>query len=128
MTFTEIQTQFALCKSWEERYRLLIKLSRTLPTPDETELATIPEIHGCESRLWFCFQTNPRHIQAYSDARLMQGLLAIIIAYVSEKSDAELKTINLQAVFSDLKIANNLTSTRLNGINQISEIIKMKVA
>lgn len=123
MTFTDIQQQFALCKSWEERYRLLIQLSRTLPKLSEAELASLPEIHGCESRLWFQFQASPRKVQAYSDARLMQGLLAVIIAYIHEKSDEELRQLDLQALFSELKIASHLTATRLNGIQQIGEII-----
>lgn len=124
MTYTEIQNQFNHCKSWEERYRLLIKLSRELPKIDETTLSTLPEISGCESRLWFKFQSTPRLIQAYSDSRLMQGLLAIISALVYEKNDVELKEIDLQTVFSELKIAKNLTNTRLNGIHQINNIIK----
>lgn len=128
MTFAEIQQQFSFCQSWEERYRLLIQLSRTLPKPTEAELAELPEIHGCESRLWFKFNSEPRQVQAYSDARLMQGLLAIIIAYVGELSVKELAQADLQALFSCLKITNNLTSTRLNGIQQIQQIIHVALA
>lgn len=124
MTYAEIQNQFNHCKSWEERYRLLIKLSRELPKLDENTLSTLPEISGCESRLWFKFQATPRTLLAYSDARLMQGLLVIISAWVNEKNDAELKAIDLQAVFSELNITKNLTNTRLNGIHQINHIIK----
>lgn len=124
MTFQEIQTQFDLCKSWEERYRLLIQLSRTLPKPTDEELANLPEIHGCESRLWFLFQVNPRQIQAYSDARLMQGLLAIIIALLDDMTDEERLKLDLQAVFDQLKITKNLTSTRLNGLKQIESRLK----
>lgn len=60
MTLTEIYQKFERCKSWEERYRLLIQLSRLLPKPSEQELAQIAEIEGCESRLWFEFQAEPR--------------------------------------------------------------------
>lgn len=124
MTFIEIEQQFSLCKSWEERYRLLIQLSRNLPKYTEDELAALPEIHGCESRLWFAFQAEPRQIQAYSDARLMQGLLVIAIAFINEIPTPELTKVDLQAVFNQLNIAKNLTNTRLNGLKQISEIIQ----
>lgn len=124
MTFTEIQTAFSLCKSWEERYRLLVKLSRELPKPSETELAELPEIHGCESRLWFKFSPETKQIQAYSDARLMQGLLVIVIAFVQAHSDLVLKELDLTTVFEQLQISKNLTSTRLNGIKQLGEIIR----
>ncbi|MDG6882756.1 Uncharacterized sufE-like protein ygdK [Phocoenobacter uteri] len=127
MTQSEIYTQFEMCKIWEERYRLLIQLSRKLPKPTEQELASIPEIHGCESRLWFSFQLEPREIKAYSDARLMQGILMIVATVLVEKSVAELKDLNLQQIFDDLQITKHLTSTRLNGLQQIEKVIQQSL-
>ncbi|MDH2998213.1 hypothetical protein A1D22_09965 [Pasteurellaceae bacterium LFhippo2] len=124
MTLTDIYTQCQNCKSWEERYRLLIQYSRQLPKLSEEELAKIPEIEGCESRLWFVFQKSPRIVKAYSDARLMQGILFIIQTALLEKSDDELAEFNLQHLFDELQITRHLTSTRLNGLNQINELIK----
>lgn len=124
MNLAEIYEKFELCKSWEERYRLLIQLSRQLPKLSEDELKNTPEIHGCESRLWFEFVKQPRKVTAYSDARLMQGILMIIQMALLEKSDSELVDFNLQQLFNDLKITQNLTSTRLNGLRQIQELIK----
>ncbi len=125
MNLAEIYQRFENCKSWEERYRLLIQLSRQLPKPTEEELAQLPEIHGCESRLWFSFQIEPRKVIAYSDARLMQGILAIITIALNEKTKDELQAFNLQEMFSDLKIAPHLTSTKLNGIQQIQNLISL---
>lgn len=124
MNLAEIYEKFALCKSWEDRYRLLIQLSRQLPKLSETELQKVPEIHGCESRLWFVFDKSTRKIIAYSDARLMQGILMIIQTALLEKSNAELAEFNLQQLFDDLKITPHLTSTRLNGLQQIQGLIK----
>ena len=124
MNLAEIYEKFALCKSWEERYRLLIQLSRQLPKLSETELQNVPEIHGCESHLWFAFEKSPRKVLAYSDARLMQGILMIVQTALLEKSDAELAEFNLQLLFDDLKITPHLTSTRLNGLQQIQGLIK----
>ena len=124
MNLAEIYEKFALCKSWEERYLLLIQLSRQLPKLSEAELQNVSEIHGCESRLWFAFEKSPRKVLAYSDARLMQGILMIIQTALLEKSDAELAEFNLQRLFDDLKITPHLTSTRLNGLQQIQGLIK----
>lgn len=124
MTLTEIYAQFANCKSWEERYRLLIQLSRQLPKPTDEMLATLPEIHGCESRLWFEFNAEPREINAYSDARLMQGLLMIVRTALLEKSREELQQFDIQDLFDDLQITRHLTSTRLNGLKQIEQIVR----
>ena len=124
MNLAEIYEKFALCKSCEERYLLLIQLSRQLPKLSEAELQNVSEIHGCESRLWFAFEKSPRKVLAYSDARLMQGILMIIQTALLEKSDAELAEFNLQRLFDDLKITPHLTSTRLNGLQQIQGVIK----
>ncbi|WGE35281.1 SufE family protein [Actinobacillus genomosp. 1] len=123
MTLTDIYQKFELCKSWEERYRLLIQLSRQLAKPTEEELAQLPEIHGCESRLWFEFQATPRKVRAYSDARLMQGILFIVVTLLNEADSAQLAHIDLTQLFDQLKISQNLTSTRLNGLQQINKII-----
>ncbi|TLU75161.1 SufE family protein [Mannheimia varigena] len=123
MTLAEIYQKFEDCKSWEERYRLLIQFSRQLSKPSEVELVTLPEIEGCESRLWFQFQLEPRKVQAYSDARLMQGILFIVVTTLTEKSAEELKHFDLKAMFDELKISPNLTSTRLNGLGQLQKLI-----
>ncbi|SUT87227.1 Fe-S metabolism associated SufE [Actinobacillus ureae] len=123
MTLADIYQKFELCKSWEERYRLLIQLSRQLPKPSEEELAKLPEIHGCESRLWFGFQATPRKVQAYSDARLMQGILFIVVTLLNEADSAQLAHVDLPQLFEQLKISQNLTNTRLNGLQQINKLI-----
>lgn len=123
MNLAEIYQRFENCKSWEERYRLLIQLSRQLPKLTEEELAQLPEIHGCESRLWFSFQIEPRKVVAYSDARLMQGILVIIITALDETPSESLSQFDLTGLFNKLKIAQHLTSTRLNGLRQIQQIV-----
>ncbi|MCK3655390.1 hypothetical protein A4G19_06380 [Pasteurellaceae bacterium Macca] len=124
MQLADIYAQFAQCKMWEERYRLLIKFSRQLPQLDAETLAALPEISGCESRLWFHFTLEPRQVQAYSDARLMQGLLWIITLALQEKSAQALTEFDLRALFDDLHITHHLTHTRLNGLAQIEKRVR----
>lgn len=124
MSLNEIYSLFKASKSWEERHRLLIQFSRQLAKPSEDELATLPEIHGCESRLWFNFSLEPRQISAYSDARLMQGILAILNIALSEKTLEQLQQFDIQALFDELQLSPHLTSTRLNGLKQIQQIVQ----
>ncbi|OOS00238.1 hypothetical protein B0187_01770 [Haemophilus paracuniculus] len=124
MHFTEIQTAFENCQSWEERYRLLVQLSRQLPKLSEDQLSELPEIEGCESRLWFQFEAEPRQIFAFSDARLMQGILQIVQTLLLETPTEKLAELDLQGVFNQLKISQNLTQTRLNGLAEIQRIVQ----
>lgn len=127
MSFSDIQTAFANCHSWEERYRLLVQLSRQLPKLSEQQLAELPEIEGCESRLWFQFEAEPRRIFAFSDARLMQGILQIVRTLLLETPSEKLTELDLQAVFDQLKISQNLTQTRLNGLTEIQRVVQKTV-
>ncbi|MFA9499420.1 SufE family protein [Mannheimia sp. E30BD] len=127
MKLAEIYQKFENCKSWEERYRLLIQFSRQLQKTTEQELVNLPEIEGCESRLWFQFQAEPRKVVAYSDARLMQGILFIVTVVLTEKTTEELKGFDLKTMFDELKISQNLTSTRLNGLGQLQKYIMMNL-
>lgn len=124
MQLADIYTRFSHCKFWEERYRLLIQLSRELPVPTPETLAQWPQIHGCESRLWFDFSLSPRRIHAYSDARLMQGLLVIITAALTAQTTAQLQQFDLLALFDELQITRHLTATRLNGLAQIQAQVR----
>lgn len=127
MQLNDIYSQFACCKNWEERYRLLIQFSRLLPKPTADELATWQEIHGCESRLWFQFLVLPRQVQAYSDARLMQGMLWVLTVALQEKSIDELASFSLQQLFDELQVARHLSSTRINGLKQLEQIVRSRV-
>ena len=60
---------------------------------------------------------------SYSDARLMQGILMIVQTALLEKNEAELADFKLQQMFDELKITPHLTSTRLNGLQQIQNLI-----
>lgn len=127
MQLHEIYRQFSDCKNWEERYRLLIQFSRLLAKPSEEQLAAWQEVHGCESRLWFEFSSSPRKVQAYSDARLMQGMLWVLTVALAEKSLEELADFSIQTLFDELQITRHLSSSRLHGLKQIEQIVRAAV-
>ena len=72
-------------KSWEERYRQIIAWGRKLPSMSEELKSETVTISGCESQVWFVSeQRNERwHFCADSDARIVRGLIAIVLAFVT---------------------------------------------
>lgn len=123
----EIYQQFAQCKMWEEKYRLLVKLGKMLPLLSNEARAQLPEISGCESRLWFDFSLEPRQVQCASEARLMQGILFVIKTALEEKSEQALRAWTLEEMFDELGIAKHLTATRQNGLMQIQAKITQQL-
>ncbi|WP_386693359.1 SufE family protein [Lonepinella sp. MS14434] len=119
--------QIQQAKNWEERYRLLIQAGKNLPQPTENELAHWTEIQGCEVRLWCKISQNldrTLQLKAYSEARIMNGLLFLLINAVNGKPLDELQQFDITIFFTELGIAQRLSSTRLNGLKQIEQSIK----
>ncbi|WP_439238733.1 SufE family protein [Lonepinella sp. BR2919] len=119
--------QIQQAKNWEERYRLLIQAGKNLPQPTENELAQWTEIQGCEVRLWCKISQNldrTLQLKAYSEARIMNGLLFLLINAVNGKPLDELQQFDITIFFTELGIAQRLSSTRLNGLKQIEQSIK----
>ncbi|PVX32668.1 cysteine desulfuration protein SufE [Pasteurella langaaensis DSM 22999] len=119
--------QIKAAPNWEEKYRSLIQLGKTLPVPAADELRHWQQIHGCETNLWVKISLKSDRtlqLQAYSEARIMNGLLMILMEQVNGKSLETLTSFNITDLFSSLGIAQRLSETRLNGLKQIEQKIK----
>ena len=121
-----IEQQLAETKHWEERYRLIIQAGKNLPEPSEEEFATMQSIPGCEVQVWFKFTEKTDrtfHFQAYSEARIMNGLLWILLQRIENHTAEALRQFDLTAYFNALGIAQRLSSTRLNGLKHIEKML-----
>lgn len=121
-----IEQQLAETKHWEDRYRLIIQAGKNLPEPSEEEFATMQSIPGCEVQVWFKFTEKTDrtfHFQAYSEARIMNGLLWILLQRVENQTAEALRQFDLTAYFNELGIAQRLSSTRLNGLKHIEKML-----
>lgn len=130
----QLKQQLIAARSWEDRYRLIIQAAKNLTRPSETELNTMQLIAGCEAKLWFKYVENSAKntektdrtfcFQAFSEARIVNGLLWILLQEINHKSAKQLRTFDVSGYFSELGIAQRLSSTRLNGLKQIEKIIQ----
>ncbi|SUB42203.1 SufE-like protein [Pasteurella multocida subsp. septica] len=121
-----MKEQFLNTKSWEERYRLIIQAGKQLPFPTEQQLTEMQPISGCEAKVWFKItEKNDRtfDFQAYSEARIINGLLWILLQEIQGKTVEQLKQFDLTTYFTELGIAQRLSSTRLNGLKQIEKLL-----
>ena len=121
-----IEQQLVETKHWEERYRLIIQAGKNLPEPSEEEFATMQSIPGCEVQVWFKFTEKTDrtfHFQAYSEARIINGLLWILLQRIENQTAEALRQFDLTAYFNALGIAQRLSSTRLNGLKHIEKML-----
>jgi len=112
---------FAACHGWEQRARLLMQWGERLEPLRETERVDEHRVHGCESLVWLIAEQRGEHLhfRASSDARLLRGLLAVLLARVEGLPRAELASVDLVDWFNQLGLQRQLSPSRSNGLNAV---------
>ena len=112
---------FAACPGWEQRARLLMQWGERLPALSESERNEANRVHGCESQVWLVAerQAGHWHFRAASDARLIRGLLAVLLARVEGLDSADLARLDLPDWFAQLGLARQLSPSRSNGLHAV---------
>lgn len=112
---------FGQCPSWEQRARLLLQWGERLTPLAEAERNETNRVHGCESQVWLVVEQHDRHWQfrASSDARLLRGLLAILLARVNGLDSAQLAEVELADWFAQLGLSRQLSPSRSNGLQAV---------
>ncbi|WP_223570345.1 SufE family protein [Pseudomonas sp. BF-R-26] len=107
--------------SWEQRARLLMQWGDRLPALSDVDKVEANRVHGCESQVWLVGALQDGHWQfsASSDARLIRGLVALLLARVNGLSAAELQQVDLPDWFNQLGLSRQLSSSRSNGLNAV---------
>ena len=112
---------FQAVGSWEQRARMLMQWGERLPALADEENVDANLVHGCESQVWLVGRLHDGHWQfsASSDARMIRGLVALLLARVNGLSAAELQAVDLPDWFNQLGLSRQLSSSRSNGLNAV---------
>jgi cysteine desulfuration protein SufE len=112
---------FGSCAGWEQRARLLMQWGERLEPLSDAERVDEHRVHGCESLVWLVAERRDGrlHFRASSDARLLRGLLAVLLARVEGLSDEQLAALDLAHWFSQLGLQRQLSPSRSNGLNAV---------
>ncbi|MCY1441688.1 Cysteine desulfuration protein SufE [compost metagenome] len=112
---------FAAAGGWEQRARLLMQWGERLEALAEAERSDANRVHGCESQVWLVGERRDDHwhFRAASDARLIRGLLAVLLARVDGLDGEQLASIDLADWFNQLGLGRQLSPSRSNGLNAV---------
>jgi cysteine desulfuration protein SufE len=127
----EIVENFELLDEWDDRYRYVIELGRTLtPLPENAHIEA-NKVQGCASQVWLLTHVKPNGVagpiltfQGDSDAHIVRGLIAILFALYSGKSARDILAIDSLALFDRIGLRENLTPQRSNGLRSMVERIR----
>ena len=126
MTIDEISDNFSLLDEWDDRYRYIIELGRTLaPLPAEA-YSDANKVQGCASQVWLTTAVRPNggggpvlSFQGDSDAHIVRGLIAILFALYSGKRARDILATDPSELFKRLGLREHLTPQRSNGLKSM---------
>jgi cysteine desulfuration protein SufE len=127
----EIVENFTLLDQWDDRYRYVIELGRTLPPLAESAHAEANKVQGCASQVWLLTHVKPNGaagpaltFAGDSDAHIVRGLIAILLALYSGKSAREILETDALDLFDRIGLRENLTPQRSNGLRSMVERVR----
>jgi cysteine desulfuration protein SufE len=131
MSIDEIIGNFELLDEWDDRYRYVIELGRTLPAFPEQARTDTNKVQGCTSQVWLDARIAPGGADGPvltfvgdSDAHIVKGLVAILLAFYSGRSAKEILSRDAVALFTQLGLGEHLTPQRSNGFRSMVERIR----
>lgn len=124
---TDLQTildDFAFLDDWEDRYRYVIELGKALPDLSEDKKVAKYKVQGCASQVWLVSHKGDGSdpIMTYegdSDAHIVRGLVAIVLAVYSEKKASEIVALDALSIFSQIGLVEHLSAQRANGLRSM---------
>ena len=115
-----IRENFFFFDDWEDKYRFVIDLGKEIPELEEKYKTTDYLVPGCQSQVWLVtdFSSDDPHqrLRIDSDAHIVRGLIAIVLAAYATKSVVEIKEYAIEKLFEELHLLSHLSQTRGNGL------------
>ena len=119
--------EFQLFDDWEDRYRYIIDLGRTLEPLSEAEHADENKVRGCASQVWLVTEPGAGgtlHFRGDSDAHIVRGLIAILLSLYYDRLPVDILAVDAQGAYERLGLSGALTAQRSNGLFSMVERIR----
>ncbi|AKR54714.1 cysteine desufuration protein SufE [Youhaiella tibetensis] len=116
--FLDIAENLSFLDDWEDRYRYIIELGQALPPLAPEERSEANRVHGCVSQVWLVSSEDGENLtyRGESDAMIVRGLVAILVAIYSGRPAREIAQTDAIALFDELGLREHLTTQRSNGL------------
>ncbi|MHA7872913.1 MAG: SufE family protein [Hyphococcus sp.] len=124
--FDDICADFAFLDDWDDRYKYIIDLGRNLAPYPETHRDDAHKVRGCASQVWLhaARENGAIRLEGDSDAHIVKGLVAILIALYSDKSPEAILATDAQEALGPLGLTDHLTPQRSNGLASMLKRIR----
>lgn len=128
MTLDDIRDAFRFFDSWEDKYRFVIDLGKSLPPLPDAARVDANLVRGCQSQVWLITRHDPEtgelHIGLDSDAHIVRGLGAIVLAAYGGRTPRDILAFDIDGLFTELDLLSHLSPTRGNGLRAMVASIR----
>ncbi|OHV75613.1 SufE family protein [Rhizobium sp. LCM 4573] len=127
----QIIDDFAFLDEWEDRYRYVIELGKQLPELAEDKRTLENKVQGCASQVWLVSHSDGADdpvltFEGDSDAHIVRGLVAIVLAVYSGKRASEIAATDAIEIFDRIGLVEHLSSQRANGLRSMVRRIRQE--
>jgi cysteine desulfuration protein SufE len=129
-SFDDIAADFAYIDDWDERYRYLIDLGKRLAPLPEGAHSEENKVRGCASQVWLLTgeEDGRLTVRGDSDAAIVKGLVALMIALFGGRTRAEVAQLDAEARLAELDLKEHITPQRSNGVASMIRRLKAEGA
>ena len=128
-TIEAIREDFSLLDEWEDRYRYVIELGEALPPFPDAQRNAANKVPGCVSQVWLTTTHDGGSdpviaFQGDSDAHIVRGLVAVMLALFSGRPASEIMGTDAEATLKALGLDEHLSPQRANGLRSMVKRIR----
>ncbi|MCP5037448.1 MAG: SufE family protein [Rhodobacteraceae bacterium] len=123
--FEEIAEDFEFLDEWEARYGHVIDLGKAMPPLEDAFKVPSTKVDGCASQVWLqpAIAGGIFHFRGDSDAMIVRGLIAVLVALYDGLTLDEVARVDASAEFTRLGLNDHLSAQRSNGLRAMVERI-----
>lgn len=128
--FEEIAEDFEFLEDWEARYGYVIDLGRAMAPLEDAFKVAATKVDGCASQVWIqpSIVAGLFHFRGDSDALIVRGLIAVLVALYDAVPVAEIAKVDAEAELARLGLDEHLSAQRSNGVRAMVERIRSLAA
>lgn len=124
-----ILSDFDLLDDWEDRYRYIIDLGKSLEPLSDDARSDANKVQGCVSQVWLetSIGEGADPVISYkgdSDAHIVRGLVALVLAIYSGQKASAIQDTNALDILKTLGLDQHLSPQRSNGLKAMVQRIK----
>ncbi len=128
--FEELVDTFEFLDDWEDRYRHVIDMGKAMDPLEDALRVPATKVDGCASQVWLVpkVESGIFTFRGESDAMIVRGLIAVLLALYNNRPVAEIGKIDAAAELGRLGLNDHLSAQRSNGLRAMVERIRTTAA